>query len=167
MYNSYKSVLKISSKTGIVGYSSIDGKFVQEALSREPRPLCMLAQPSSTEHHWAVFRYTDGYFKMYGDYGVANPPQLVKEGYAPLLVGINEYTITTTSCAPWDQRPVDSPLIIVYNPTGGREDWVFTWHDKWGTSKFLFKSLGEDAAVDFIVFWEDLYYPPTPECLDD
>ncbi len=164
-------ILQVTAKSGIVGYSSIDGKFVREALSRQTRPLCMVANPwGSDRYHWAVFRYTDGYFKMYGNYfpsGTVLPDTGVPveeeggEGYAPILIGVDEYTIST-SWVSWSNRPVDSPLIIVYNPTGGREDWVFTWHDPHGTYRFLFQSLGENAAVDFIVFWEDLYYPTTP-----
>jgi len=163
-------ILQVTAKSGIVGYSSIDGKFVREALSRQPKPMCMVANPrGGAKYHWAVFRYTDGYFKMYGNYfsnGTVLPSTGVPveeggEGYAPILIGVDEYTIST-SWVEWSNKPVDSPLIIIYNPTGGREDWIFTWHDPNGTFSFLFQSLGKEAAVDFVIFWEDLYYPAAP-----
>jgi len=64
-------------------------------------------------------------------------------------------------------RPVDSPIIIVVNPTYAARDWDFNWTDPHGTFTFHLKKLKGDVVVDFLVFWEDLYNPAYPRSLDD
>jgi len=82
------------------------------------------------------------------------------------LRNTNEFTITT-SWTSWSQRPIDSPVLIVINPTKASEDWVFTWHDPHGTWKFYLRKLNGDIEIDFLVFWEDIFNPYHPRSLDD
>ncbi len=161
-----KYLIEVSSSEGVITLSYVNGKILRQALERELEPLALLARIYSGDHHWVVFNYLDGEYKIYGDYAVPSPPQLVVEGVAPILHWTNEYTISDR-WLPWSQRPIDSPIVIVYNPTNGQEDWVFTWHDPHGIWRFYLQPLGGDVAADFLVLWEDIYYPPTTPTMDD
>ena len=50
--------------------------------------------------------------------GVVSGPY---RGVAPVLRGVSEYIITT-SWVGWGSRPVDSPILIVVNPTNADRD---------------------------------------------
>ena len=116
--------------------------------------------------HWVVFNYITGNYLIYqsadGDLNAELGPS---EGVAPILQNINNYTIQT-SWSSWNNRPVDSPIIIVKNPSRN-SIWIFNWTDPHGS--FLFRLYPvENAIDDFLVFWEDLYNPFNPPSrLDD
>ena len=116
--------------------------------------------------HWVVFNYITGNYLIYqstdGDLNAELGPS---EGVAPILQNINNYTIQT-SWSSWNNRPVDSPIIIVKNPSKN-SIWIFNWTDPHGS--FLFRLYPvENAIDDFLVFWEDLYNPFNPSSrLDD
>ncbi len=157
-------LIKVSSRGAAMAFSYVEGRVINEALQTEAPPLCLLANTSSIDDdrfHWVVFRYDSGKYYIYGNYGVSDPPELVKEGTALILSGVDSYTITTEWVS-WEDRPVDTPVILVFNPKMGKEDWVFTWVDPHGTHRFYLQGLSEQAAVDFLVFWEDLFYPAEP-----
>jgi hypothetical protein len=80
------------------------------------------------------------------------------------LQNINNYAIQT-SLSSWNNRPVNSPIIIVKIPSRN-SIWIFNWTDPHGS--FLFRLYHvENAIDDFLVFWEDLYNPFSPSSLDD
>ena len=116
--------------------------------------------------HWVVFNYVTGNYLIYqstnGDLSAELGPS---EGIAPILQNISNYTIQT-SWSSWDNRPVNSPIIIVKNPSKNSL-WIFNWTDPHGS--FLFRVYPvENAIDDFLVFWEDLYNPfNPPSSLDD
>ena len=149
----------------------VNSKTLRKAVSvgaKAPK-LAFLANTSSTvpdQTHWVVFDYVTGEYWLYSNYSVTNPPQLVEHGYAPILHGVNAYTITTTWVS-FANRPVDSPIVIVINPTYAKRDWDFNWTDPHGTFTFHLEKLSGDVVVDFLVFWEDLYNPASPRSLDD
>ena len=157
-------MIKLSLSEGGVATIPLPSSYLKEA-SQKRVLLGFLANISSNsnELHWVIFDYSSGHYWLCGNH---SPPRLITEGYAPILEGINEYTITTT-WIPWDQRPIDSPIIIVVNPTYATEDWIFTWHALDGTFKFYLQKLEGEVEIDFLVFWEDIYYPPTRPSMDD
>ncbi len=154
----------------------VDSKTLRKAVSvgaKAPK-LALLANTSSTvpdRTHWVIFDYVTGEYWLYSNYSVTNPPQLVEHGYAPILHGVNAYTITTTGVS-FADRPVDSPIVIVINPTYAERDWDFNWTSYTlgsgvTTVTFHLEKLSGDVVVDFLVFWEDLYNPAAPGTLDD
>ncbi len=110
-------------------------------------------------YHWVVFNYLTGVYRLY-DYsgGSTSGPYT---GLAPILSGISEYTISTT-WKPWSERPIDSPVVIVINPTRADTEWFFTWRDPHGTWVFYLQPLSGEKEIDFLVFWEDLFNPFNP-----
>ncbi len=116
--------------------------------------------------HWVVFNYITGNYLIYQSTdGDLNAEFEHSEGTAPILQNIDNYTIQT-SWSSWNNRPVNSPIIIVKNPSKN-SIWVFNWTDPYGS--FLFRLYPvENAIDDFLVFWEDLYNPfNPPSSLDD
>lgn len=115
--------------------------------------------------HWVGFNYNSGDYELYDN--TTNVVQGPYSGRAPILKGIDEYTIAT-SWVPWNQRPIDSPIVIVVNPTQASQDWIFTWHDPHGTFRFYLQRLEGLVEIDFLVFWEDLFDPfHPPGSVDD
>ncbi len=167
LYGSSASGAQVMSIAPII----VDSKTIRKAVSvgaKAPK-LAFLANTSSTvpdRTHWVVFDYVTGEYWLYSNYSVTNPPQLVEHGYAPILHGVNAYTITT-SWVSFADRPVDSPIVIVINPTYAKRDWDFNWTDPHGTFTFHLEKLSGDVVVDFLIFWEDLYNPAYPQSLDD
>ncbi len=157
--------IKLSSVSGAETTITIPSHVLAGALSAKVPLIGLQAIVSSS--HWIVLDYSSGHYRLYGDYGPGvSGRALVAEGYAPILAGVDEYTITSTP-ASWGQRPVDSPVLIVVNPTKAGQDWVFTWHDPHGTFRFYLEAVPGEVELDFLIFWEDLYYPPTKRTLDD
>ena len=114
--------------------------------------------------HWVVFNFITGEYVLYDNTsGVVSGPY---RGVAPVLRGVSEYIITT-SWVGWGSRPVNSPILIVVNPTNANRDWAFTWRDPHGTFRFYLQEILGDKEVDFLVFWEDIFNPYHPRSLDD
>lgn len=152
--------IMVSCKSGESSLSYIiEG--VLRVYTPKPTYIGLQAIRYSLDTHWVVFDYLTGRYELYDDTG--GTLQGPYEGMAPILEGVDEYTITTRWVS-WDDRPIDSPILIVVNPTGGYEDWVFTWKDPHGVHKFLLQSVGEEGQIeiDFLVFWEDLFNPYNP-----
>ena len=160
-----KCYVKLACIEGSEAIISIPQHIVSSALKKTPSLIGLQAIVSSS--HWIVLDYSSGHYKLYGDYGPEiSGRTFITEGYAPILTNIDEYTITN-SWVSWDNRPVDSPIIVVMNPTKASQDWVFTWHDPHGTHRFYLEKIEGPVELDFLIFWEDLYYPPTKPSLDD
>lgn len=150
--------------------------YLREAVSREAPRLALLANTSrySLRRHWFVFDYTKAYFQLYGDYGI-DGTSLVLEGYALMIEGVNEYNLTgrgfRQNLTFTEARSmIGSPAIFVLNPTYAEYDWTFAWKDAKGTWIFHVPELEGDVELDYLLFWEDLYYPPEPpdpDNLDD
>ncbi|MHC1600796.1 MAG: hypothetical protein ACXQTB_00425 [Candidatus Nezhaarchaeales archaeon] len=136
--NSNRSIyiVKLSLSGGGIATISLPSSHLKEASQREAL-LGFLADTGGGRLHWVILDYSSGRYWLYGNH---SPIELVAEGYAPILEGIDEYTITTTWIS-WNQRPIDSPILIVVNPTYATKDWVFTWHDPHGTFKFYLQNL--------------------------
>ncbi|MCD6323980.1 MAG: hypothetical protein J7L55_02585 [Desulfurococcales archaeon] len=150
--------LRLVSEAGEVAYSLETPKIRLRRTSNVYLALKAIRNRSGRTH-WVVFNYVTGEYLLYD-----NSTAVVKgpyEGIAPILSGVNEYTITT-SWVKWGERPIDSPVVIVINPTGGDENWSFTWHAAGRTSKFYLERLPGAKEVDFLVFWEDLFNPFSP-----
>ncbi|HDI74557.1 MAG: hypothetical protein DRJ52_04750 [Thermoprotei archaeon] len=114
--------------------------------------------------HWVYLDYTSGNYVMYDNY--TGSPQFIYKGTAPVLL-VDSYTIST-KWVPWSERPVDSPVVVILNPTLGSEDWVFKWTDPEGTHRFYIEALEGEIEADFLVFWEDLFNPAhPPAAIDD
>jgi len=111
------------------------------------------------DSHWVIFNFLTGVYLLYDNSsGAVGDPY---RGVAPILKGVSDYTITT-SWVSWGSRPVDSPILIVVNPTNADTDWVFTWRDPHGTFKFYLQNLPGSKEIDFLVFWEDIFNPYHP-----
>ena len=150
------SVKGVTIKLGAIRNTAIHGVEAERSTY-----ICLQAfRYSDYRKHWVVFDYIAGKYWFYDKtYNVLKGPYV---GYAPILRNISEYTIAST-WTPWSKRPIDSPILIVINPTRARENWVFTWHDPHGVFRFHLQRLSGDVEIDFLVFWEDLfnpYYPP-------
>lgn len=159
--------LKLASEVGVEASVLLPTSAFKEAVKRKPPLIGLVAYPSSSRAHWVILDYSQGSYILYGDYGPGiSEATRVAEGTAPVLTNVDEYTISET-WVPWDQRPVDSPVLIVVNPTKAHQDWVFTWHDPHGTFRFYLEALEGDVETDFLIFWEDIYYPPTHPRVDD
>lgn len=116
--------------------------------------------------HWVVFNYITGEYLFYhsndGDLTAEEGPVA---GSVPILQGISEYTIQT-SWSPWENRPIDSPILIIKNPSL-TTTWVFNWTDPHGSFLFRLQPV-ENAIDDFLIFWEDLFNPlHPPSSVDD
>ena len=89
-------------------------KYFCESLLLSPQNANLTFVAYSTPH-WVVFNYITGNYLIYqstdGDLNAELGPS---EGVAPILQNINNYTIQT-SWSSWNNRPVDSPIIIVKN----------------------------------------------------
>ena len=167
LYGSSAVGTQVMSVTPVI----VDSKTIRKAVvagAKAPK-LAFLANTSSTvpgQTHWVVFDYVTGEYWLYSNYSVTNPPQLVEHGYAPILHGVSAYTITT-GWVPFANRPVDSPIVIVVNPTYAERDWDFNWTAAGSTTVFHLEKSNGDVVVDFLIFWEDLYNPAAPRSLDD
>jgi len=155
-YKKIKVVLGTTSGANTI--SQVSSKVIE--VSYKPTFLALKAyRYSSLKTHWVIFDYNTGDYKFYDEtYSNLQGPYT---GTAPILQDVNEYTITT-SWVSWNNRPLDSPILIVVNPKRGSENWVFTWHDPHGTFKFYVQSLEGEIEIDFLVFWEDLFNPYNP-----
>ncbi len=110
--------------------------------------------------HWVVFSYIFGDYYLYA----SNNGDLIAEqgpyiGKVPIYENTNSFTIQT-SWSSWENRPINSPIIIFKNPNP-KDTWIFNWTDPHGT--FLFKlNPVENAIEDMLIFWEDLFNPFNP-----
>jgi len=157
--------VKLSCVEGSEAIIVIPSHIISSALKRRP-PLIGL-QAVITSSHWLALDYSSAHYKLYGDYGPGiSGRTFIAEGYAPVLTSVDEYTITN-SWVSWDDRPIDSPILVVINPTKATQDWIFTWNDPWGSHKFYLERIEGQVESDFLIFWEDIYYPPTKPNLDD
>ena len=160
-----KCYIKLASVEGPESNIVIPSHIIASALERKPALIGLQAIVSSS--HWIALDYSSGHYKLYGDYGPGiSQRTFITEGNAPIITNTNEYTIST-SWVSWDQKPVNSPVLIVVNPTKASQDWIFTWKDPHGIHKFYLENLRGDIEIDFLIFWEDIYYPPTTPSLDD
>ncbi|RLF15526.1 MAG: hypothetical protein DRN06_05895 [Thermoprotei archaeon] len=146
----------------------IPGSYLTEAVSRQAPMIALLANISSgsLKRHWLVFDYTMAYFKLYGDYGI-DGTGLALEGYTPIVEWVDEYNVTVKRLGEtltWSegQNKVGSPVIFVINPTFATRNWTFTWKDANGIWRFHVPELEGEVELDYLLFWEDLYYPPDP-----
>ena len=163
--NGGKCYVKLSCVGGSEVIITIPSHIISSALKREPQLIGLRAITWSS--HWIILDYSKGYYKLYGDYGPGiSGRTFITEDYAPILNNVDEYTIAKNWVS-WNDRPVNSPVIVVINPTKASQDWIFTWHDPHGTYKFYLEKLQGQVELDFLIFWEDLYYPPTKPNLDD
>ncbi len=155
--------VKIVSEAGGIAYS-LETPEIRLASSSTVYLALKAVRYDERKTHWVIFNYVTGKYFLYDNTsGVVKGPYV---GVAPILNRVDEYTITN-SWVDWSNRPVDSPIVIVVNPTGGEQDWVFTWHAAGRTSKFLLRKLAGFKEADFLVFWEDLFNPYHPRSLDD
>ena len=115
--------------------------------------------------HWVFFNFITGQYYFYSYPGVArNPAEGPYAGHAPILRNTDKYLLTC-DWVPWSQRPVDSPVVIVYNPTRGLKTWRFTWIEPHGYDVFVLPPVARkpsEVIYDFLVFWEDLWNPFRP-----
>ena len=115
--------------------------------------------------HWVFFNFVTGQYYFYSYTGVARNPALGPyTGRAPILKNVDRYLLTC-DWVPWSERPVDSPVVIVYNPTRGLSLWKFVWIEPHGYDVFVLPPVTKDptkVVYDFLVFWEDLWNPYIP-----
>ena len=81
-----------------------------------------------------------------------------------MLKDVDRYLVTCNWVS-WSQRPIDSPVVIVYNPTKGLREWNFTWIEPHGVDIFVLPPVAsrpDQVVYDFLVFWEDLWNPFIP-----
>ena len=165
--NMSKVKIMLGSTEGVVvKLSALQSTSTYGSGRKTPTYICFQAFRSkwSSDTHWVIFDYISGKYWLYDRTNdVLEGPYV---SYAPILRNTNEYTIAT-SWTSWSQRPIDSPVLIVINPTKASEDWVFTWHDPHGTWRFYLRKLNGDIEIDFLVFWEDIFNPYHPRSLDD
>ncbi|MBU5682708.1 MAG: hypothetical protein KQA34_03300 [Candidatus Aenigmarchaeota archaeon] len=129
----------------------------------EFRNLSLVAYSSP---HWIVIDYVLGKYLIYrstnGDLIAEQGPY---EGDIPIYTGLYNFTIQTSQSS-WDNRPIDSPIIIFKNPNPN-DIWIFNWTDPHGTFRFRMYPI-ENALDDMLIFWEDLFNPfSPPSSLDD
>ncbi|MEM1634289.1 MAG: hypothetical protein QW714_01005 [Nanopusillaceae archaeon] len=109
---------------------------------------------------------------MYGKYiiyrsvdGDLTAENISSEGNIPIYSNLYNFTIQT-SWSSWDNRPVDSPVIIFKNPDLTKI-WIFNWTDPHGNFSFRMYPI-QSAVDDMLIFWEDLFNPfSPPSSLDD
>lgn len=85
------------------------------------------------------------------------------EGDIPVLRGISEAWSKDVN----NKNP-NSPVVIVINPKAGIDDWDFTWHGwksacgGWAVNYTLHLEKIDNAVpgLDFLIFWEDLWWKP-------
>ncbi len=159
----HKVRIKLSAVSGTTAYSVT----LPEIKLQKSKVVCLglrAIRDSVRNNHWLVFNFVTGEYVLYDNTsGVVSGPY---RGIAPILKGVSKYTITT-SWVSWDDRPIDSPIVIVMNPTNANRDWAFTWRDAHGTYRFYLQRLTGDKEADFLVFWEDIFDPYHPRSLDD
>ncbi|MEM5843582.1 MAG: hypothetical protein QXL97_02600 [Candidatus Aenigmatarchaeota archaeon] len=123
----------------------------------EYRNLTLVAYSSP---HWVVIDYVFGKYSIYrstnGDLTAEQGPY---DGNIPIYTGLYNFTIQT-SRSNWNNRPIDSPIIIFKNPNLN-DVWIFNWTDPWGTFRFRMYPK-ENALDDMLIFWEDLFNPFSP-----
>lgn len=152
------ALLAVSSRSGVSAFRGVVARIL--LVPEKPTLLALRAyRYSEARSHWVVFDYNTGRYRLYDltDGSLRGP----YPGVAPLLEGVDEYTILE-EWVPWGQRPVDSPIVIVVNPRNALDDWAFSWNDPHGTHRFYLEALGGDVEIDFLVFWEDLFNPYSP-----
>ncbi len=115
--------------------------------------------------HWVVFNFVTGDYVFYSYTGSkVNPAKGPYRGVAPVLTDTDEYLVSC-SWVSWSRRPLDSPVVIVFNPTRGLRDWNFTWIDPHRVNIIHLPRVAdkpEEVVYDFLVFWEDLWNPYKP-----
>lgn len=119
--------------------------------------------------HWTAFDYRQNEWLLYHADSTSPGDDLVSDdGPAvgdPVMVRNDTYTIQTTN-ATWDNRPVESPVVLVRNIYPDR-DWIFNWTDPDGTHEFFLPAV-DDGEEDFLIFFEDRYNPfDEPDYVDD
>jgi len=156
--------VRVIAHSGLSTGSTVSAEII-EVVTYKPTYIGLKAyRYSYDESHWLIFDYNTGKYRFFDN--TSNTIQGPYTGVAPILEGMDEYTITE-SWVSWNQRPVDSPIVIVVNPKNAEEDWVFTWHDPHGTWRFYLQRLEGEVEVDFLIFWEDLFNPYHPVAVDD
>ncbi len=115
--------------------------------------------------HWVIFNFVTGEYYFYSYLGrPASAAEGPYHGYAPLVKDSSSFFVSCTWVS-WSQRPIDSPVVIVFNPTRGLREWNFTWIEPHGVDVFVLPPVArspDQVVYDFLVFWEDLWNPYIP-----
>lgn len=151
-------ILKTGSGEATTSIGNVPMSVIKEALNRRFKKIGYRAYRSRTNlnaNHYIVLDPVSGKFRFYentngGEY----------YGYAPIFTDTNEIFIP--NWVPWEDRPFDSPVLVVVNPTYGHRDWVFTVNLNGVYHRFKLEAIGEDVVSDYLLLWEDLYNPIVP-----
>ncbi len=130
--------------------------------------------------HWVAFNFVTGEYFFYTYTGSTSTtrPLGPYQGVAPVLRDTDRFVVQCTRHRV-SNAPVKSPVVIVFNPTNGLEDWTFTWIDASFDGECGGVGCAEvfhvprlaakpgEVVYDFLVFWEDLWNPVYNPRLDD
>lgn len=151
-------ILKTGSAEATANIGNIPMSVIKEALSREFKKIGYRAYRSSADlniNHFVVLDPVSGKYRFY-----ENTVGEEYYGYAPIYTDTDEIFIP--NWVPWDQRPFDSPVLVIVNPTYGHSDWVFTVNLNGVYYRFKLDAISDDVVSDYLFLWEDLYNPIIP-----
>ncbi len=97
---------------------------------------------------WTVINFENNSFILYNNYTNINNVQGPYTGSVMVVRNSSSYRLPDYA---------DFPAVIVYNPTKGSRDWVFTLENVGGRNySFLLQRLTGNITEDVLVFWADL-----------
>jgi len=151
-------ILKTGSAEATTSVGNIPMSVFKEALNKKFKKIGYRAYRSRANlavNHFVVLDPISGKFRFY-----ENTKGEEYYGYAPIYTDTDEIFIP--NWVPWNQRPFDSPVLVIVNPTHGHRDWVFTVNLNGVYYRFKLDAISDDVVSDYLFLWEDLYNPIIP-----